>query len=96
MRFGQGILSAKFLDDAQRALLFTPMTTNVGESTGYGLGWEIATFDGTRLVAHSGSHIGAKADIMILPELEFVAAGLSNSNNRGLTTLMNRIARLYL
>lgn len=96
VRFGDGVLAGGVVGDRGRALLFTPMRTSGGSATGYGLGWFIRELDGRRTVGHGGSHIGATAQLLALPDEGLVVAVLTNSNTRGLDDLARELARLFL
>ena len=96
VRFGNGVVSGKLLAPQSLELLFTPMKANSGESTGYGLGWRSAEIDGIRTVGHGGSHVGATARLLAVPDQELVVAILTNSNNSGLAGLALEIAGLFL
>ncbi|MHB1327458.1 MAG: serine hydrolase domain-containing protein [Gemmatimonadales bacterium] len=94
-RFAHGVLTGRVVADSTRELLFRPMTTAEGKSTGYGLGWRITSLDGRRAVGHGGSHVGASAQLLVVPELGLAVAILSNANHRGLEPLAGEILRLF-
>ncbi len=96
VRFGQGIIQGKVLKPSTLELLFTPMQTASGKSTGYGLGWRIQPLDGIRTVGHSGSHIGASSRLVILPEQQLVIVILTNTGRSGLAPLSATITRIFL
>ncbi len=94
-RFAHGVLTGRVVTDQTRELLFTPMSTAAGNSTEYGLGWRVTTLDGRRAVGHGGSHVGASAQLLAIPELGLAVAILSNANHRGLEPLAGEILRLF-
>ncbi len=94
-RFAHGVLTGRVVTDRGRDLLFTPMTTAAGKSTDYGLGWRVTTLDGRRAVGHGGSHVGASAQLLVVPELGLAVAILSNANHRGLEPLAGQILQLF-
>jgi CubicO group peptidase (beta-lactamase class C family) len=96
VRFGHGVVAADLLDDRARELLFTPMATAAGTSTGYGLGWRVRDLDGRLAVGHGGSHVGATAELLVLPQDDLTIAILTNSNNRGLEALARELATRFL
>jgi len=95
VRFAHGVVTARSIDDRTRELLFTPMTTAAGQSTGYGLGWRVTALGGRRAVGHGGSHVGAAAYLLVVPELGLAVAMLSNASHRGLEPLAGDILRLF-
>ena len=96
VRFADQVGTGKVLGPAATALLFTPMKTSDGKATGYGLGWRIDSIPGgARVVGHGGSHIGATADLVFLPDSRVAVAILTNSNNRGLATVSREIAAMF-
>ena len=93
IRFGHGVLHV--ISPRARELLFTPMTTTGGASTGYGLGWRVNELGGRVAVGHGGSHIGATAELLVIPAVDLTVAILTNSNNRGLEALAREVATLF-
>lgn len=94
-RFGHGVVTGALLTDRGRVLLFTPMRTADGKETGYGLGWNVGLLGGRKVVGHGGSHVGASAQLLMIPELDLVVAILTNSNNRGLEPLARELLNLF-
>jgi CubicO group peptidase (beta-lactamase class C family) len=92
VRFGDGVLGGRAIGDRGRRLLFTPMVTRRGDSTGYGFGWFVGDAGGRRAVGHGGSHVGATAQLIVLPDARVAVAMLTNSNSRGLPNLVAVIA----
>jgi hypothetical protein len=76
--------------------MFTEAVTRDGTPVPYGIGWNLDRLDGARLVTHGGSHVGATADLLLLPESRFVLALLSNANSAHLGSAARAIARSWL
>ncbi len=95
VRFGHGVLHGSVIGPRAVDLLFTPMTASAGLSTGYGLGWRVKELAGRRAVGHGGSHVGATAELLLIPDLDLAVAILTNSNNRGIDVLAQEIAGLF-
>ncbi len=95
-RFAHGVLAGRTLRPETRQLLFTPMTTSTGTSTGYGLGWRATELEGRLAVGHGGSHVGASAYLLVVPDAGVSVAILTNSNNRGLEALAREIVQLFV
>jgi CubicO group peptidase (beta-lactamase class C family) len=94
-RFGQAMLDGKLLKPATRDLLWTPMHTNDGKSTGYGIGWNIQTDSlGRRRIFHTGGSMGAISILAVYPEQRLVVAITDNSDH-SLNALAARLAAWY-
>ena len=96
VRFGTGILTCEILEEETVELMFTPMATTTGETTGYGIGWSIGQDGDRRTVSHGGSHVGATAFLIVYPEEALVVAMITNANSAGLPAHTRRIAQLFL
>jgi CubicO group peptidase (beta-lactamase class C family) len=94
-RFGQAMLAGKLLRPATRDLLWTPMQTTDGKSTGYGIGWNIqADSLGRRRIFHTGGSMGAISILAIYPDQHLVVAITDNSDH-SLNGLATRLATWY-
>ena len=72
------------------------MKTASGVSTEYGMGFGVTTDSlGQRRVVHSGSAIGGRAVIFMLPDDRVVVAIMSNVEGERLTAPAGMIARLF-
>jgi CubicO group peptidase (beta-lactamase class C family) len=96
VRFAHGVLAGNLLEPRTVELLFTPMRTSGGVEVPYGLGWELGTWHGRRIVGHGGSHVGATAQLVVEPDARIAVALLANANSRGLRAAAARVAELYL
>lgn len=100
-RFGSAMLTAKLLDRDSIAKLQTPTKLRAGETTGYGLGWEIESvrIDGeeTRMVGHAGDSIGGTTIFMTFPDHGVVIAVTSNvSHAEGVKPFAIKIAEMFV
>jgi serine beta-lactamase-like protein LACTB, mitochondrial len=95
-RFARGVLDGRLLGPRTVELLFVPMRTREGAAVPYGLGWELGSYCGQRVVGHGGSHVGATAQLLVLPEQRIAVALLANANSRGLREAAARAAKLVL
>lgn len=97
VRLGAGLLHGDILGAEAKGVLFTPTATTSGESSPYGLGWRVGTApDGSRFVGHGGSHFGARAELIMIPEQGLVVAMLANLSGAPLADLRNAIVPLFL
>jgi hypothetical protein len=67
-----------------------------GSEMSYAAGLEIGTYGGLRFVAHSGSWVGFKAQMMRFPEQRFSVICLCNDESANPTALALRIADIEL
>ncbi len=97
VRFGHAHIEPGFLSDTTLALWRTPMKTNSGQSTGYGVGWTISQDStGTPWFGHSGGSIGGITQLVIYPEPQVVVAMLTNSGRVDYGDTHHRIAHLFM
>jgi CubicO group peptidase (beta-lactamase class C family) len=112
VRFGTAHLEAGFLPQEALDLLFTSQRTLDGEETGYGIGWRVGSFgemfaeedprrDGDLASLpvrhHSGSSVGGRAFLLLVPERRLVVALLINSDRSfGGGRLAGSIAAAFL
>jgi len=72
------------------------LVLNDGSRMHYAAGLEIGAYGGLRTVAHSGSWVGFKAQLLRFPEQRFSVICLCNDESANPTALALRIADLYL
>lgn len=90
VRFGFAHFDGGFLSSETIAELWTPLTTNDGESTGYGIGWFLDVEDGVVVEAgHGGGSVGGTTGFVTRPQEKGVVAitgNLSQAPTGGLLT----------
>jgi len=97
VRFGDAMLRREVLDPETVELLFTPLETTDGESTGYGLGWEVGTDDeGRRTVGHSGGSVGGSTQFVLYPDQHVAVALISNLGGVDYDGVEERIADAFI
>ncbi|MCH7643704.1 MAG: serine hydrolase [Myxococcales bacterium] len=72
------------------------LVLNDGRNIPYAAGLEIGAYGGLRFVAHSGSWVGFKAQLLRFPEQRFSVICLCNDESANPTALALQIADLYL
>ena len=92
------MLEARLLARETIDLLWSRTATDSGETTSYGLGWQWTELAGRRAVGHGGSHVGATANLWILPDEGLILAMATNTNAPpgSLGELADEISRLFL
>lgn len=75
VRFGNALLAGDLLNEASRAMMWSPATLASGESTGNGLGWDLGT-DGS--VHQGGTSVGASSYLYVMPDSGVVVAIIVN------------------
>ena len=96
VRFGTAMLNGTLVEEETLELLFRPLKTSAKEDTGYGLGWSSIRVGRHDAVGHSGSHVGATSQLILLPDEFLVIALMTNANCRGLSNLAQQAAQRFL
>jgi CubicO group peptidase (beta-lactamase class C family) len=79
VRFAFAHFGGDFLRPETVEELWTPQTTNAGQSTGYGIGWSVTVEDGVVTSAsHGGGSIGGTTGFVTLPPQKAAAALVGN------------------
>jgi CubicO group peptidase (beta-lactamase class C family) len=89
--FLQALLENRLLKPETQAMMWTEQTTRGGESTGYGLGWGIKTWNGQKVVLHHGSQPGANTQIWLLPAQKIGIAITTNLNEGDIERILTRL-----
>ena len=91
------LVSGKIVGDKSLQVMLTPMTTADGASTDYGMGLGVTTDSaGRRRAVHSGSAIGGRAALYMLPDDSIVVVVLSNVEGERLTSAAGSIAGKFV
>lgn len=97
VRFGLSLLSGEIVRRETLSTLFAPQRTRMGESTGVGLGWEVAVDSRGRLrLMQSGRTVGGRSAIVLVPEARLAVVLLANIEGEHLDDHSNRIASFFL
>lgn len=95
-RFGMALLRGDLLRRESTVLLFSPQKTSSGESTGYGLGWQVGVdAGGRRRLVQSGRTAGGRSVLVLVPEARLTVAVLANVNGEHLDDHALKIAELF-
>ena len=97
VKFGNEIISPKILSNAAIQELVTPLSTDDGNSTDYGIGFGvIKTQNGTPRYSHSGGGIGASTFLLMYPEEETVIAIVTNLSGAPVRQLVSTLQRIFI
>jgi CubicO group peptidase (beta-lactamase class C family) len=95
-RFGGSLLEGRLIAKPSVDLLLTGMATSSGEQTGYAMGFGVSTdSSGIRRAVHSGSAIGGRSAIVMLPDHRVVVVLLANVEGDRLTGAALQIADAF-
>jgi serine beta-lactamase-like protein LACTB, mitochondrial len=95
-RFETAILADKLLRRATRDLMWTPLKTVDGKTTGYALGWGIADKFGVHVAGHTGGQQGTDTAFVIVPERRLGVVVLANMDNVNTNALAEEILKIML
>lgn len=79
VRFAHAMQAGRIVEPGTRDLMWTPLTTDAGEETGYGLGWSVKVVEGSRIVRHGGAQTGARTSLVCFVDDGVVVAVTCNS-----------------
>ncbi|MFS4417891.1 serine hydrolase domain-containing protein [Maribacter sp. 2307ULW6-5] len=95
-KFGQAHLDGKVLDPQSLAPFLVPAHVK-GESTHYGLGWQVSQdAHGRPYYGHVGSGVGGYSNLFIYPEQQMVFAILINCTDPGVQEVLHQAVHLLL
>jgi CubicO group peptidase (beta-lactamase class C family) len=95
-QFGAALLGGRLIQASGVEEMFTPMKTADSKSTDYGMGFGVATDStGLRRVTHSGSAMGGRSAIVMLPAQRIVVVLLSNVEGDRLVPTAMSIAKAF-
>lgn len=86
----------RFLSDASRAAMFTPLKTSDGKETGVGIGWRVAVDDqGRTFIHHGGNVTGGRAVALVYPKERVAVAIVTNLGSAGFNEKEARAIALH-
>lgn len=98
VRFGMALMSGKLLKRQTLDQMWTPTglpQLGNGEPSRYGLGFEIVTVDGQKVISHSGGQQGTTTHLVMIPGRSFAAATMANDDQAAPWDVDNAILDLY-
>ncbi|HEV2392232.1 MAG TPA: serine hydrolase domain-containing protein [Verrucomicrobiae bacterium] len=82
------------LSPASKRLMWTPMNLSNGQSTHYGFGWNIGSFERHLNIGHGGATSGFSASLQRFPDDKLAVIVLTNTDEAIATILARKIASL--
>jgi CubicO group peptidase (beta-lactamase class C family) len=86
----------RLLSPASRERMWTPAKLNDGTEVGYGLGWDIGSFQGRKTIGHGGGRIGVSARLLHVPEESTTVILLAAIAGLDTGAMARRILECYL
>jgi CubicO group peptidase (beta-lactamase class C family) len=98
VRFGMALMSGKLLKPATLEQMWTP--TGVpqlgnGQPSIYGLGFEVVTVNGEKVVSHTGGQQGTTTHLVMVPSRQFAASTMANDDQAAPWEVDNAILDYY-
>jgi len=90
-KFAIGVMSGSLVKPETLNQMWTRQKTTDGNSTTYGLGWQVAERNGTKEISHGGAQQRVSTILYILPEKKLAIAIMVNLENSG--GALHRLAR---
>jgi CubicO group peptidase (beta-lactamase class C family) len=95
-RWDAALTAGRLLSAASIGRMFTPYRLTSGESSGYGLGWQLASHEGHAFAEHGGGIPGFSCDVIRLADDRTYVAVLSNQSSRAARRTARMLAALAL
>jgi D-alanyl-D-alanine carboxypeptidase len=86
----------KILSDSTRRQMWTPVKLNDGTSYPYGFGWQLGSFNGRRLVHHSGGMPGFRTKFARFVDDRLTIIVLMNLDDADVDSIVSGVAAFYL
>jgi len=93
VRLAIGLRKGALLRPSTLDLMWTPQRVRDGHVVDYGLGWQIRSLDGRRMVAHTGGQQGVSTILAMLPRENVAVALMCNLEKAQIEDLAGRIVR---
>ncbi len=90
--FMAAMMQHKIVSQETTALMWTPVKTPDGKTSGYGFGFGTRDLHGWKVVAHSGGQKGTSTLMYMIPEKQFGVVILTNLENQALSEAADAIA----
>jgi serine beta-lactamase-like protein LACTB len=94
VRFAQAAFGGKLLTPASIAQMTAPQTLKNGQTSSYGLGWNIGTLGTDRRFWHNGGQQGTSTALSVLPDRRIVVAAMTNLEGASLNDLVAAMLKI--
>lgn len=98
VHFGMALMSGKLLKQQTLEQMWTPTGVpqlDGGKPSIYGLGFEVVTVDGQKIISHSGGQQGTTTQLVMVPGKSFAVATMANDDQAGPWDVNNAILDFY-
>lgn len=95
-RFVLALNSGKLVKLATVEQMWTSQKTKEGKETGYGMGWQVSSNNGKKLVLHGGNQAGASSYLSFSPERGIAIVVMTNLQDAQLDGIVRGIAQVML
>jgi len=95
-RWDASLYTDRFLKQATRDQMWTPLKLNNGTSFPYGFGWQLEPLGGHRQVSHGGSLPGFRAGLARFVDDKLTVVVLTNGDNANPATIAQGVADLFI
>jgi CubicO group peptidase (beta-lactamase class C family) len=95
-KWDAALYTDRVLTASTRALMWTQAKLTDGSNGSYGLGWEIGSFNGRRVVRHGGGMIGFRAVLARYVDDGLTIIVLMNLEDADREAIVDGVAALYL
>lgn len=96
IKFAYGLISNRLLDKTSTEMMFRPMTTTDGISTGYGMGWAVSPVNGRFCIMHSGGQPETSILLVIFPKDTMAMAFACNLEGANRYPYMEKLYQLIM
>jgi D-alanyl-D-alanine carboxypeptidase len=86
----------KILSDSTRRQMWTPIKLNDGTSYPYGFGWQLGSFNGRRIIHHSGGMPGFRTKLARFVDDRLTIIVLMNLDDADVDSIVSGVAEFYL
>jgi serine beta-lactamase-like protein LACTB, mitochondrial len=94
--YARALMAERIVSRQSLDAMWTRSKLSSGETTGYGLGWNIAEVDGVKVVQHSGGQQGANTHLLLAPDKGIAIAVLANLESAGAPAIATQMLKSLL
>lgn len=94
--YARALMAGQIVGRESLEAMWTRRKLASGETTGYGLGWNIAEVEGVKVIQHSGGQQGANTHLLLAPDKGIAIAVLSNMENAGASVIATGMLKVLL